>query len=94
MLGKGEHTIHKKWSEKATNEVYMQLNARNKRRRKHSFSPQRFLYAHEHQMKCCMQRRKTSPRGTGKKKGTASFCRNRGERYLVPRINMLLPYII
>ena len=68
MSGKGEHTIHKKWSENATNEVYMQLNARNKRRRKHSFSPQRFLYAHEHQMKCCMQRRKISPRGIGEEK--------------------------
>jgi hypothetical protein len=65
-LGKGEHTIHKKWRENQTNEVYMQLNARNKRRRKH-FATKVFYTHILHQMKLhavAGEKRKISPRGT------------------------------
>ena len=80
-LGKGEHTIHKKWRENQTNEVYMQLNARNKRRRKH-FATKVFYTHILHQMKLhavAGERGKYLHAGQ-KEKGTASFYRNRGQR--------------
>lgn len=86
-LGKGEHTIHKKWRENQTNEVYMQLNARNKRRRKH-FATKRFLYAHfASDEAACSAEGGISPRGTGRGKKVPSTATGE-EMYSVLCFNM------